>query len=104
VHRGAPVSAALQRLQAAVGDGDKEATEREVSDASGEVESVLQKCQRTVDDWQSDLDAAREELARVQAAALGWLTLGAVAVSALCAWVGVSQVSLFAHAWGWCRA
>jgi hypothetical protein len=57
-----------------------------------------------VEDWQSDLDGAREELARVQAEALGWLTLGAVAVSALCAWVGVSQISLFAYAWGWCRA
>jgi hypothetical protein len=104
VHRGAPVSAALQRLQAAVGDGDKEATEREVSDASSEVAAVLQKCQRTVEDRQSDLDAAWDELARVQSEVLRWLTLGAVAVSALCAWVGVSQVSLFAHAWGWCRA
>jgi hypothetical protein len=98
------VSAALQRLQAAVGERDKEATEREVADASSEMAAVLQKCQRAVDGWQSDLDGAREELARVQAQALRWLTLGAVAVSALCAWLGVSQVSLFAHAWGWCRA
>ena len=98
------VSAALQRFQATVGDGDKEATAKEVADASSEVEAVLKKCQRTVDDWQSDLDGAREELARVQAQALRWLTLGAVAVSALCAWVGLSQISLFAHAWGWCRA
>jgi hypothetical protein len=98
------VSAALQRLQAAVGDGGKEASEKEVADASSEVAAVLQKCQRTVDDWQSDLDGAREGLARVQAQALRWLTLGAVAVSALCAWLGVSQISLFAHAWGWCRA
>jgi hypothetical protein len=97
-------SAALQRLQAAVGDGDREATEKEVVNASSEVAAVLQKCQRTVDGWQSDLDGAREELSRVRAEALGWLTLVAVAVSALCAWVGVSQVSLFAHAWGWCRA
>jgi len=65
---------------------------------------VLQKCQRAVDDWQSDLDGAQQELARIQAEAMGWLTLVAVAVSALCAWVGVSQISLFAHAWGWCRA
>jgi hypothetical protein len=98
------VSAAMQRLQAAVGDGDKGATETEVVDASIEVAAVLQRCQQTVDDWQADLDAAREDLPRVKAEALGWLTLGAVAVSLLCAWVGVSQVSLFAHAWGWCRA
>jgi hypothetical protein len=99
----AQVSAAMQRLQAAVGDGDKGATETEVVDASNEVAAVLQKCQRAVDDWQSDLDGAREELASIKAEALRWLTLGALAVSTLCAWVGLSQISLFAHAWGWCR-
>jgi hypothetical protein len=98
------VSAALQRLEAAVGDGDKGAAEQEVADASSEVATVLERCQRAADDWQSDLDGARHELARVQAEALRWLTLAAAAVSALCAWVGVSQVSLFVHAWGWCRA
>jgi hypothetical protein len=98
------LSATVQRLQAVVGDGDKGATDKEVADASSEVAAVLQRCEQTVDDWQSDLDAARQDLPRVKAEALRWLTLGAVAVSVLCAWVGVSQVSLFAHAWGWCRA
>ncbi len=98
------LSAAMQRLQAAVGDEDRQATEKEVRDASSEVEAVLQKCQGAVDGWQSDLDGARDELARVKDEVLGWLTFVVVALSALCAWLGVSQVSLFAHAWGWCRA
>jgi hypothetical protein len=98
------LSASLQRLQAVVGDGEKGASEHEVVAAAGEIESVLRRSRATVDGWQSDLDAARDRLPHLKSEALRWLTLVAVAVSALCAWVGVSQISLFAHAWGWCRA
>jgi hypothetical protein len=56
-----------------------------------------------VDGWQSDLDAAREELPRVRVEVLGWLTPAAIAVSVLGAWVALSQISLFAHARKWCR-
>jgi hypothetical protein len=97
------LSAALRKLQAAIGEGD-EAAGREVAAAAAEMDRVLQKCQATTEDWQSDLDAARERQARLRARLPGWLVLGAVAVTALGAWVGVSQVSLAAHAWKWLRA
>jgi hypothetical protein len=97
------LSASLRRLQAVVGDGDKEVSKEEVVAASGEVDLVLQKGQATVDEWQSGLDAAREEVPRVKAEILGWLTPAAVAVTAVCVWVAVSQISLFAHARKWGR-
>jgi hypothetical protein len=100
----AQLSAALQRLQTVLGDGDMAADEKEVAAASREVELVLQKCQATVDDWQSDLDAVGEQLPHIKGKALAWLRLVAIGVSVLCVWVGVSQISLFAHARKWCRA
>jgi hypothetical protein len=97
------LSVTLRRLEGAVGDGDKEASGREVAAATSEVDLLLQRCQATVDDWQSDLDAVREELSRVKAEVLGWLWPAAVAVTFLVGWMGVGQVSLFAHALQWCR-
>jgi hypothetical protein len=85
------------------GKVNKEAGKKEVVAASVEVDLVLQKVQATADEWQSDLDAAREELPRVKAEVLGWLTHAAVAVTVLCVWVAVSQMSLFAHARKWGR-
>jgi hypothetical protein len=96
------LSASLRRLQAVVGDGEKEAGGREVAAAATAVDLVLQRCQAKVDDWQSDLDGAREELQRLKAEVMGWLTLAAVAVTLLCVWVELGQVSLFAHGLKWC--
>jgi hypothetical protein len=56
-----------------------------------------------LDDWQSDLDAAREELARVKGEILGWLKYAAVAMTIFCLWVAAGQVSLFAHTLRWSR-
>jgi len=98
------LSATLRRLEAAVGDGDKETGSREVAAATSQMDLVLQNCQAAVDDWQSNLDAAREDLARVKGKILGWLTCAAVAVTLLCLWVGAGQVSLFARALWWCRS
>jgi hypothetical protein len=97
------LSATLRRLEAAVGEGDKETSHREVASATSQVDLVLQNCQAALDDWQSDLDAAHEDLARVKGQILGWLTYAAVAVTILCLWVGAGQVSLFARALRWCR-
>ncbi|HMF14322.1 MAG TPA: hypothetical protein VKE94_18525, partial [Gemmataceae bacterium] len=57
------LSAALQRLQSTIGEGDKIASEREVAAAANNIDLVLQRCQVTVDDWRSYLDAAREQRA-----------------------------------------
>jgi hypothetical protein len=97
------LSAALQKLQATIGEGDKTGGEREVAGAANGVDLVLQRCQVTVDDWQSDLDAAHEALAYFKAHVSAWLMLAAIAGTVLCAWMGVGQISLFAHAWKWFR-
>jgi hypothetical protein len=96
------LSATLRQLEAVVGDGEKESSGREVADATSAVDRVLEKCQAMVDDWQSELDAAGEELSEVKAEILGWLKLTAIAVTLLCAWIGAGQISLFAHALHWC--
>ena len=98
------LSAALRKLQAVIGKGDQEAVAREVAAAAVQMDRVLQKCQARSADWQSDLDAARERQARLRERLPGWLLLGTVAGTVLCAWVGLSQVSLAAHAWKWLRA
>jgi len=102
-HEARQLSSILRRLEVAVGDGDTETDRKEVGAATGEVDLFLQKCQATVDAWQSDLDATRDDLTHVKAKILGWLTCAAIAVTVLCSWVGAGQISLFAHALRWCR-
>jgi hypothetical protein len=67
------LAASLRRLEAALGDGETGTSSREVAATASEVERVLEKCQVAVDGWQSDLDAAREDLARVKAQPVSWL-------------------------------
>jgi hypothetical protein len=97
------LSSILRRLEVAVGDGDTETGRQKVGAATNEVELVLQKCQVTVNAWQSDLDGAHDDLAHVKAKLLCWLTCAAIAVAVLCLWVGIGQISLFACALRWCR-
>jgi hypothetical protein len=97
------LSSILRRLEVAVGDGDTETGRQKVAEATSEVDLVLQKCQATVDAWQSGLDAARDDLAHVKAKIPGWLTCAAIAMTVLCSWVGAGQISLFVHALRWCR-
>jgi hypothetical protein len=96
--------AALQRLQATVSDGDREVAGQEVAAAASQVDLVLQRCQGLLEDWQSDLDAARQDLLQVKTKALTWLLRATIAVTVIGAWVAVSQVSLFVHAWKWWRS
>jgi hypothetical protein len=98
------LSAALQKLHTTIGEGDKTLGEREVASAANGVDLMLQRCQETVDDWQSHLDAAHEDLAYFEAHVGSWLTLATIAGTVLCAWISVGQISLFAHAWKWFRS
>ena len=98
------LSAALQKLQTTIGEGDKTANERDVAAAANGVDLVLQRCQVSVNDWLSHLDAAQEALAYLKVHVSGWLTVATIAGTVLCAWVGLAQISLFAHAWKWFRS
>jgi hypothetical protein len=97
----AQLSAAFQKLRGVVGEGDTPASEKDVVDATREVDRILQRCLTVMSDIRSDLDAAREDLPRIKAKILGWMLLAAIVVTVVCAWVAVSQVSLFAHGWKW---
>jgi hypothetical protein len=97
------LSAILRRLEPTLGDGDKEGSSQEVAAATSQVDRVLERCEATVTDWQSNLDGARDDLAQVKAKILGWLTWTAIAVTVLCSWVAAGQICLFARALRWCR-
>lgn len=97
------LSASLEKLQATLGEGDYEVPETDVASAARELDQDLRGCDETIDEWQADLGAVRAALPRLQARVRAWLTLAAVAVTAVGAWVAVSQISLFAQGWKWCR-
>lgn len=97
------LSATLEELPARFGSKDREVTETEVVAVANDLARALQRCQETVADWQADLDAGRAELPQFKARVLRWLTLTALAGTGVCVWVGLSQLSLFAHAWRWPR-
>jgi outer membrane murein-binding lipoprotein Lpp len=99
--RATELSAALKTLQDRVGQGDDAADAREVALAGKNVEEVLERCEATVEDWQSHLKAAHEELPDLKARVLRWLLLGSVVVTVLAAWFTLAQSSLFVHAWKW---
>ena len=90
-------------LEVVAGDGNKESSEREVAAASSAVSLALQKCQAKVDDWQSQLETARQELQHARTEILRWFTPAMIAVAFACAWVAVGQVCLFGHALHWLR-
>jgi hypothetical protein len=92
-----------QKVQINIGEGDKKVTQAELATAANELDGALRECEETVDDWQADLDASRAELPHLKGRILGWLTLAAFAVTAVCAWVGLSQIHLCGRAWKWCR-
>jgi hypothetical protein len=95
------LSGTLRRLEAAVGEGDKDGSAREVAGASRAVHLALQRCQLKLDDWQSQLEAARDEVRDARAQVLGWLTAASLAASFLVGWVALGQISLFLHALRW---
>jgi hypothetical protein len=97
------LSGTVRRLEDLIGNEEKVTTSREVPAVTSEVDLILQNCQTRLDVWQSDLEAAREELRHVEAEILGWLTPAAIAGTLFCLWVAAGQISLFAHALRWCK-
>jgi hypothetical protein len=97
------ISSTLRRLEAAVGDGEKDTSQRDVEGATSDVDSVLQRCQAGLENWQSDLTSIRADVARVREQAPRWMIYVAVAVTVLCLWMGAGQLSLFGRALRWCQ-
>jgi hypothetical protein len=101
VEHSAQMSATLQKLELMLGSEEKELTEDELIAVAAQVDNALEQGDGTIDDWLSELDDARVELSRFSARILGWLTVGAVTLTVLFAWVGLCQASMFAHGWNW---
>ena len=97
------LSARLRRLEAALGDEQKGPSSQDVAATTGDVDHVLEKCQEAVDGWQSDLEAAREDLARVRAQVVRWQGYVAITMTVLLMWVAAGQVSLFGRALEWLK-
>jgi hypothetical protein len=95
------LSSILRRLEGAIGEGDAGTGRMEVAAATGDLDFFLQKCQSTVDAWQTDLDATRDDLAHIRERIHAWLTLAAIAATVLCSWMGAGQISLFASSLRW---
>jgi hypothetical protein len=95
------LSTTLRRLEAALSDGEKEASQRDVEGATSEIDSVLQRSQTAVENWQSDLAAARADVARVGREIPVWMTYAAIAATALCVLMGAGQICLFGRALRW---
>jgi hypothetical protein len=96
------LSVILRRLDSAIDDGDKEIGQEDVEKAAVDVDAVLERCQSAVQDWQSDLDGLRHDIARIEQRIAVWLLCAAVLATVLFVWIGAGQVSLFGHAWHWC--
>ncbi|MFL5339589.1 MAG: hypothetical protein ACJ8F7_05415 [Gemmataceae bacterium] len=97
------LSAILRRLDDLAGDGDRKLARDEIDTETSQVELILEKCQAAVEQWRSGLDATRERAAQIKRKIVGWLTLAAIGVTGLVTWIGMGQVSLFAHGVKWCR-
>jgi hypothetical protein len=97
------LSARLRKLEAALGDEEKGTSSREAAATTSEVAHVLETCQVAVDSWQSDLDAARADLARIQAQTVSWLLPVAIAMTVLLVWVAAGQISLSGRAVEWLK-
>ncbi|HLW63690.1 MAG TPA: hypothetical protein VKS79_00125 [Gemmataceae bacterium] len=97
------ISGLLHHLENALDDGDKQASPQNVAATTNRVDAVLQKCLETVDDWQSQLDNVREDLAKITRRTIGWITVVAVGLTVLFAWIGLGQICLFARGLRWLR-
>jgi hypothetical protein len=97
------LSASLRRLDAALDDREKGPNSQGAAAATREVDRVLEKCQEAVDSWQSDLDAAREDLARVQAQMVSWQMYVAITMTLLLVLMAAGQISLFGRALEWLK-
>jgi hypothetical protein len=97
------LSASLRRLEAALGDGEKGTDSQQVAATTSEMDHVLEKCQVAVDRWQADLDAAREDLARLKAQVVHWQVYVAIALTVLLVWVAAGQISLLGRALEWLK-
>jgi hypothetical protein len=83
--------------------GKRGTSSHEIADTSNEVDRVLEKGQLAVEGWQSVLDAAQQDLARVTERVISWLMYAAIVITLLLVLAAAGQISLLGRAIGWLR-
>jgi hypothetical protein len=97
-HRLAEATSSAWELSRLLGETDDEA------DASlSRIDQTLQTIQGLLAEYEPRLAQIRQRTAELKSRVLNGITPAAYAVSFVCFWVALSQVSLLAHAWSWWR-
>jgi len=89
----AEVSPAVLALSRLLGETDSSQMSR--------IERVLQRMQKLIADYYSQLTEVRQRTQTVKDQTLFWITPAAALISFVCFWIALSQVSLMSHAWSW---
>jgi hypothetical protein len=89
----AEVSPAVLALSRLLGETDSSQMSR--------IERVLQRMQKLIADYYSQLTEVRQRTQTVKDQTLFWITPAAALISFVCFWIALSQVSLMSHAWTW---
>lgn len=97
-HRLAEVGPAAWELSRLLGEPD---TDADAATEITRVEQALQRMQGQLNEFEPRLQDLRQRTTRLKERSLYGITTATVLVSALSFWIGISQISLMVHAWGW---
>jgi hypothetical protein len=78
--------------------------EGDAGDASTQlslVEKALKTMQGLIAEYEPQLTQVRQRTEALKSKTLSWITPAAIAVSLVCFWIALSQVSVLSHAWSW---
>jgi hypothetical protein len=67
------------------------------------IDRALKAMRASVAGYELQVAQVRGRTEELKSRTLPWITPAAVAVSLVCFWVALSQLSLLCHAWSWCR-
>jgi hypothetical protein len=67
------------------------------------IEQTLKRLQGLIAEYEPRVTEVRRRTEELKSWTLPWITPAAALVSVICFWIALSQVSLFCHAWSWCR-
>jgi hypothetical protein len=83
--------------------GQETGSDAAASDQLSRIQRIMKTLRRLVAEYEPRLQAVRQRTEELKSRTLSWITPATVLVSAVCFWIALSQVSLMAHAWSWCR-
>jgi hypothetical protein len=81
--------------------GESELTADAAGAQLSRIEQVLQRMQELIAEYESRLTQLRQRIKDLKAHTLPWITPVSILISAVCAWIALSQISLMSHAWSW---